>query len=118
MLEGQLEITIDGKTQVLGAGETATVGPGKAHAMAAAGGAAARVTWETSPALSTEEWWAGLHALGEAYDGEPPLPAIARLLKDHHDVFQLALPRPLDRLAVLVLARLPLRAPQPSGSAD
>lgn len=116
VLEGQLEITIDGETRVLHPGDTATVGRGRAHAMAAAGEDGARVIWQTSPALQTEAWWQGLDALGAAFDGQPPLPATARLLRRHHAEFQLALPAPLDRLAVLFLALLPVR--QPRGAAD
>lgn len=109
VLEGQLALTIDGKMRVLHAGDTATVGRGRAHAMAAAGDAGARVIWQTSPALDTEQWWAGLDDLGRAYDGAPPLPAVARLLKRHGGAFELALPGPLPRLVVTVLAFLPDR---------
>lgn len=113
VLEGQLQLTIDGRTRVLHPGDHATVGRGRSHAMAAAGEAGARVIWQTSPALNTEAWWAGLDELGRAYDGDPPLPAVARLLRRHGDVFELALPGPLPRLVVAALALLPTRAPKP-----
>lgn len=112
VLEGQLAITVDGKTRVLHPGDTATVGRGRAHAMAAAGDAGARVIWQTSPALDTEAWWAGLDELARAHAGAPPLPAVARLLKRHARVFELALPNPLPRLVVAMLALLPVRGGQ------
>lgn len=111
VLEGQLQITVDGRTRVLHAGDNATIGQGRAHAMAAAGNAGARVIWQTSPALDTEAWWAGLDELGRVHGGEPPLPAVARLLKRHGGVFELALPGPLPRLVVAALALLPVRTP-------
>ena len=110
-LEGQVSFTVDGQTRVLHPGDTATVGKGRAHTMAAAGDVPARMIWQTSPALETEAWWQGLHDLHAAYGGQPPLAATARLLRHHHREFQLALPRPLDRLAVALLALLPARRP-------
>ena len=107
--DGSLVLTLDGKTQTLHRGDTATVLPGRSHAMAAAGDQGARVLWQTLPALKTEQWWAGLDALGRKHGGQPPLPAVARLLRAHHDEFQLALPGPLARIVVRVLSALPVR---------
>lgn len=112
VLEGQLQVSVDGRTRVLHAGENTTIGQGRSHAMAAAGDAGARVIWQTSPALDTEAWWAGLDELGRIHGGEPPLPAVARLLRRHGGVFELALPGPLPRLIVAALALLPVRAPK------
>lgn len=107
--EGSLELTLAGKKRVLRAGDTVTVEPGQSHAMAATGAEGARVLWQTIPALKTEQWWAGLDELGRKHDGEPPLPAVARLLRRHHDEFQLALPGPLARVVPMVLSVLPVR---------
>ncbi|MBJ7473217.1 MAG: cupin domain-containing protein [Solirubrobacteraceae bacterium] len=112
VLEGRVRMTIAGTERVLRPGDTATIAKGRTHAMTADGDSAARMIWQTSPALETKAWWAGLDALVTAYGGEPPLPATARLLRRHHREFALALPGPLARLAVELLARLPARAPQ------
>lgn len=112
VLEGQLRLTVDGRTRVLHAGDHATIGRGRPHAMAAAGDAGARVIWQTSPALETEAWWAGLDELSRAYEGQPPLPAVARLLRRHDGEFRLALPGPLPRLVVAALAMLPVPRPK------
>ncbi|MBO9534717.1 MAG: cupin domain-containing protein [Solirubrobacteraceae bacterium] len=109
VLEGQLAVTIDGCQRILHAGESVTIGRGRSHSMVAAGDRAARVIWQTSPALTTERWWDGLDELVRAHGGTPPMPAVARLLREHDDVFTLALPRPVARLVVQLLALMPVR---------
>lgn len=112
VLEGRVRMTIGGEERILHPGDTATIPKGRTHAMAADGDRPARMIWQTCPALDTAGWWAGLDELVTAYDGEPPLPATARLLRRHHREFRLALPSPAARLAVELLALLPVRAPQ------
>lgn len=55
VLEGELTVTLGGKTRTLGVGETLDVPAGTVHAMHNAGDAPARASWRVTPALKTEE---------------------------------------------------------------
>jgi quercetin dioxygenase-like cupin family protein len=86
---GRLTVRIGGEERVIGPGEALEVPRGTAHAMWNAGTSPADVRWETRPAGRTEAWWAALQDAGR--DGEMPgLLALARPLRDHGDVFVLA----------------------------
>jgi len=108
VLEGRLRIVLDGEERILGPGEGLDVPRGAAHAMAAADGGPVRARWETRPALGTEAWWTALDAELRARGGAAvPLPVLARLLRAHPGVFELALPRPVAWLALRILSLLP-----------
>lgn len=101
---GRLNVRVGGVERVIGPGEVLDVPRGVAHAMWNGGTATADVRWETRPAGRTEAWWATLQGAGR--DGEMPgLLALARPLREHDDVFALAVaPRWVLRPALAVLA--------------
>jgi mannose-6-phosphate isomerase-like protein (cupin superfamily) len=119
VLEGALQVEVDGARRQLRAGETLDVPRGKAHRMWNPDAVPARSRWETRPPGRTEQWFAALAALQgtEHVDasGRPkPLP-FAALAHRYTDTFRLVLkPAPLAGLAVATLAlvaRLTGRAP-------
>lgn len=59
--EGRLRVVIDGEERVLTAGDTLDVPRGTVHAMTATD-TGARATWQTRPALRTEEFFAAMDA--------------------------------------------------------
>jgi quercetin dioxygenase-like cupin family protein len=110
VLAGSLRVVLDGEERTLAAGESLEIPRGAAHRMGAAGDAPARAIWQTRPALRTERWWAALHAERAKRDGgDPPLPALARLLRAYDEEFRLALPRAVQRPLLRVLSALPGR---------
>jgi mannose-6-phosphate isomerase-like protein (cupin superfamily) len=64
VLEGELEVTLDGVTRTLAAGDEFTVPAGAVHAMWNASDAPARATWEVAPRLRTEEMFETIAAGG------------------------------------------------------
>ncbi len=110
VLEGSIRAVIDGEERVVEAGGTIDIPRGVAHAMAAAGGAPARARWETRPALGTEDWWKAIDAEVRSHPGgKVPLPVLARRLREHPGVFELALPGPVGAVALRVLSMVPVR---------
>lgn len=111
VLAGALRVVLDGEERVVHAGESVDVPRGTAHTMGAAGDVPTQARWETRPALGTEAWWAALDAEITARDGSaPPLPVLARLLREHSGVFELALPAGVGAPLVRALSLLPARA--------
>lgn len=101
VLEGALEVEIDGTRSTVAAGEAFTVPPGSAHRMRNPGPGPARARWTVSPALRTEALFRELAAVGGAKAS--PLVATQVLLR-YRDEFRLALPSPLEPVAVRALA--------------
>jgi quercetin dioxygenase-like cupin family protein len=107
VLEGELTVTVDQQTRTLHQGETIAIPRGAAHQMWNAHPTSpARVRWATTPALRTEDWWAGLDSSGAT----PKLLTVAPLLREYRDVFEIAGPprwviQPL--LAALSVGRRP-----------
>ncbi len=111
LLEGTLRVVLDGHERTLAAGETIEIPRGTTHRMAAADDAPARAIWQTRPALRTMQWWAALDAeRSRRGGGDPPLPVVARLVREYDAEFRLALlPAALQRPLLRLLAALPIR---------
>ncbi|MDO8187779.1 cupin domain-containing protein [Conexibacter sp. JD483] len=107
VLSGALRVTLDGRLLTVAAGESVAIPRGAAHRMAPVGPEGATARWSTTPALRTEQWWSELAALRERCGGDPPLPALARLLREFDGEFRLALPRFVALPPVRLLAALP-----------
>jgi mannose-6-phosphate isomerase-like protein (cupin superfamily) len=119
VLEGALQVEVDGARRQLLAGETLDIPRGTAHRMWNPDAVPAVARWETRPPGRTEQWFASLAALqGTDHvdaNGRPkPLP-FAALAQRYGDTFRLAIrPAPLGGVAVAALAavaRLMGRAP-------
>jgi quercetin dioxygenase-like cupin family protein len=76
VLAGSLRVEIDGSVREYGEGESFEVPRGTAHRMANVGPVPARVSWTTSPAGHTLEWFRALDATQRRVEGRP----LARLL--------------------------------------
>jgi quercetin dioxygenase-like cupin family protein len=123
VIEGVLQVRIDGALFDVGPGEELEVPRGSAHSMGVSGDVPVRAVWLTRPALSTEAWWAALDAAGRrSASGRVPLPVKARVLRAHRREFQLALPRFVTAPLLLILSwlppwRRPMRSPVPPDQA-
>jgi quercetin dioxygenase-like cupin family protein len=108
VLEGQLRVRADGLERELGAGDEIEIPRETVHQMWNPGAAPARVSWRTSPAGRTEQWFRELDDLQRSgkVDGKgmPSPLAFGVLLTEYRDVFRLAGPDPLLRGAFGALA--------------
>ena len=106
---GELTAEVDGERRVLRAGDTLDIPRGTAHKMWNSGDVAARATWEVRPAGQTAEMWAAMDAARrrpgatDKHGMLTPL-AAAPILKTYRDAFRLALPAPVERVAITALA--------------
>jgi mannose-6-phosphate isomerase-like protein (cupin superfamily) len=105
--EGELTVELDGEQRTVRAGETFEVPRGTPHKMYNAGAAPAKATWQTRPALQTIDFWREMDAARRTRPtgkgGVLSPVAVAPILKRYRNVFQLALPAPLERTALAVL---------------
>jgi quercetin dioxygenase-like cupin family protein len=102
VLSGALTVEIHGTRRTLWAGAELEVPRGTPHRMWNDHATVpAQVSWATSPAGRTEQWWAALDAAGGGA-GRPPLRRMLALLREYGDVFRVDLPNParpvVDRL--------------------
>lgn len=106
VLEGSLRVRIDGKERELVAGDLLTIPAGQPHAMWTTE-SAARVHWETRPALGTWDFFAATTRLAESgrlgADGKPGMLDGALLL--HRFRREMRVPR-MPRAVILVLSLL------------
>lgn len=104
---GELTVEVDGERRTVRAGETFEVPRGTAHRMWNSGATAARATWQTRPALQTIDFWREMDAARRTRPtgkgGVLSPVAVAPILKRYRNVFQLALPAPLEKTALAVL---------------
>jgi mannose-6-phosphate isomerase-like protein (cupin superfamily) len=108
VIEGVLQIRIDGTRVDVGPGEDVDIPQNVSHSMGVAGDVAVRAIWRTRPALSTEQWWVALDTAGRrSASGRVSLPTMARTLRAHRREFQLAMPRLLTAPLLLILSSLP-----------
>ena len=95
VLDGKLNVLVDGQERRLEEGEVLTVAPGVPHQMWAAE-AGVRVNWQTRPALKTESFFEtvwGLAKDGKVNDkGVPSLLRVALIAREYEDEFRLASP--------------------------
>jgi quercetin dioxygenase-like cupin family protein len=98
VLDGAVDVRLGDERRRLEAGETLVIPPGTVHEMAPAGDQPARLSWETRPALGTEQFFETAWALGV-----PDRLTGAALMHRYSDVIRLpgpwALQRPLLALA-------------------
>ena len=90
VLEGSVTTVVDGNQRALEPGDTLDIPAGAVHQMWNPGADPARVTWRTTPAGRTLEWF---HAL-DAFQRDGDTAAIGAALAEYSDVFQLAEPTP------------------------
>ena len=109
VLEGSLQVRINGRVWVLQAGDTLEIPAKTSHAMWNASDKKAVVNWKVEPALCTEyflETGMGLAAQGKVNKkGLPPILQTALLAERYKNVFRLAKPPyMLQRAVFKVLA--------------
>src|SRR5215211_4873902 len=89
VVEGAMRLDVDGRTRVLGEGETASVAPGVAHAQRPGDHGSGRVRIQVRPAGTTEDFLrrlADMSARGDFLRGGWPKPlAAAALVRDFGD---------------------------------
>ncbi len=118
VLEGAIRARVADTEHELGAGETLEVPRGTAHQMWNPHDEPARVSWTTSPAGRTEDWFRAIDALVRSGGAGGPGGALsfAALLDEYDDTFRLAVgPGPVVGGAVKALAvvgRLAGRGPR------
>ena len=107
VVEGRLEMNIDGEARTLAAGEAVEIPRGTVHQMWNAQDVPARAMWRTSPGGRTEQWFRaidGLIASGRVgSDGMPGPLAFGVMLTEYRDTFRLAGPDLLLRPALALL---------------
>ncbi|MFL6141982.1 MAG: cupin domain-containing protein [Labedaea sp.] len=111
VLEGSVEVRVDGVQRTLAAGERIDIPSGAVHQFGNPGPAPARVRWQIRPGGRTEHWFRGidtLHRQGRVgRDGTPSILAFAVLLAEYRDVFRLSTPAaPVVRAVLAALAVL------------
>ena len=106
--EGELNVKLEGETHVLRAGDVLDVPRGAKHSMWNSGGTVTRASWQVWPALRTEDFFAAVQAMRAAgkagKGGMITLPAAGLIFAAFPDEFRLAMPAPLWRLVVALLA--------------
>jgi quercetin dioxygenase-like cupin family protein len=92
VLAGTLRVEAGGEVRTYGEGEAFDIPRGTAHRMANEGGAPARLTWTTSPAGRTLDWFRALEATQRRAEGRKlaRLVAFLPLLYRFRDTFRLA----------------------------
>jgi mannose-6-phosphate isomerase-like protein (cupin superfamily) len=92
VLAGSVRVEAGGKVRTYGEGEAFDIPRGTAHRIANEGSVPARVTWTTSPAGRTLEWFRALEATQRRVEGRKLARVIAfiPLLIRFRDTFRLA----------------------------
>jgi hypothetical protein len=110
VIEGRLNVRVDGEERVLAAGDSVQIPSDSVHQMWNPNDAPARAIWQTFPRGRTEEWFRAidrLHREGRVgRNGMPGPLAFGVLLTEHRDVFRLAGPDLLLRPALAALGML------------
>ncbi len=109
VLEGALEVNLEGRRFTLEATQILEIGPNQRHQIWNSGEQEARVRWETWPPLRTAEFYETLSELTDAqgplHSAPPNLPQVAVLLAEYDPEIRLTrLARPLQRLLTGVVA--------------
>jgi quercetin dioxygenase-like cupin family protein len=110
VLEGAIQVRIDGEERSLVAGEQIEIARGRVHQIWNPATVPARVLWRTSPGGRTEQWFRAIDRLQRegrvGGNGMPGPLAFGVLLTEYRDVFRLAGPDWLLRPAFAALAVL------------
>ncbi len=109
VLEGELEINLEGERFTLEATQTLEIGPKQRHQIWNASQEEARVRWETWPTLRTAEFYETLSELtdskGPLHSAPPNLPQVAVLMAEYDEEVRLTRPaRPLQKLLTGIVA--------------
>jgi quercetin dioxygenase-like cupin family protein len=111
--EGELTAVVDGTERRLGPGDTLLIARGTPHKMWNQGSETAKASWRTRPALRTADWFRTVDRLTAGGTRKPALPAMAKAVTTHNDVFRLVVrPRPARPLVYVVLRLIALAAPR------
>jgi mannose-6-phosphate isomerase-like protein (cupin superfamily) len=106
--EGELSVKRNGEIHVLRAGDSLDVPRGTVHSMWNSAGTVTRASWQVRPALRTEEFFRAVHGMRAAgktgKGGMIDLPAAGLVFQAFPDEFRLAMPAPLRRPLVGLLA--------------
>lgn len=107
VLEGTLQVWVDGTERDLSAGETIEVPRGASHRMWNPTAGPTRALWRTSPGGRTEQWFRAIDALHRegrvGRNGMPGPLAYGVMLTEYRDVFRLDGPDWLLRPALAAL---------------
>ncbi|MEM8860769.1 MAG: cupin domain-containing protein [Chloroflexota bacterium] len=108
VLEGQLTLTMEGKTVTLGPGESVTVPIGVAHTFDNSQGDDVLFQVRLEPALDSEQFFAGIVKIAnDSGRATPSLRQLSKLIHDQESRFQIAgLPQWLQNLLFSLLGRL------------
>ena len=90
VLEGTISARVDGHDRSLETGDTLNIPAGAVHQMWNPGSNPARVSWRTTPAGRTLEWFQAL----DAFQRDGDTAAIGAALAEYSDVYRLAEPSP------------------------
>jgi mannose-6-phosphate isomerase-like protein (cupin superfamily) len=107
VLEGELRVRLGAAERTLRAGDVLDIPRGTAHQMWNASERRARARWEVRPALRTQEFFAAVdrsRAFRSGKDGGMTPLGAGPVMAEFSDEFRLALPGPLDRPVVALLA--------------
>jgi mannose-6-phosphate isomerase-like protein (cupin superfamily) len=109
--EGELTVQLGKETRVLRAGDGLDIPRGTVHSMWPSGGEVTRASWQLRPALRSEDFFAAVHRLRAAgktsnKGGMIDLPAAGLIFQAFPDEFRLALPGPVRRPAIALLAAI------------
>jgi quercetin dioxygenase-like cupin family protein len=95
VLSGRIKVMIEGEERAYGEGEDFVVLPGTPHEMWAEE-AGARVSWQTRPAMKTDEFFEAIWGLAKAgkinEKGVPNLLQVAVIAREHADEYRLVKP--------------------------
>ena len=86
VLEGELQVEVDGRPLTIRAGETLSIPRATPHRMWNASAAVARARWATTPAGRTEEWFALIDGVNRGTVDGATMPD---RLRDYADTFVL-----------------------------
>ncbi len=108
MVSGSLRFRLGSVERDLEVGEEIEIPAGVAHQVFNPHDEPARVTWRTSPAGRTEQWFRAVDRLNREASGKrPSMLAFATLLSEYRDTFRLAVgPDPLVGPAIAGLGAL------------
>ena len=90
MLQGELQVRLDGKMYTLHQGETLHINRGQVHSMWNVADQPAAVRWVVRPALDTEDFMEQLFAASQNERGMPTPQQVGQLLQQFSREFRLA----------------------------
>jgi mannose-6-phosphate isomerase-like protein (cupin superfamily) len=89
ILEGSMQVVVEGEERTLDAGDEIAIPRGTAHQMWNSGDVSARVKWETRPRGRTEDFFRAVDEVMPDDGGMPDLARMLELVQDFDDTFRL-----------------------------